>query len=119
MDRLEKKKLRLEIEKILDEDCRTCPFNKDAEYYHHCRNICPSGLKMQAITDELAAGKLNIYAPTTQERHKPRCGRWTKDEELYLVNHLKHFDVAHIAKRLNRDETSVWAKIQRLRKNVS
>lgn len=101
MERLEKKKVRLNLIHILDTKCKGCMMRGDRDAHNYCIKHCEVSMELQS----LSASLIN----TTDIKGT----RWSEEEELYLAKHLGHYSVEQIANQLNRSPQSVISKIQR------
>lgn len=110
MSREEKRKIRLELNDLLDRHCGGCEFKNGYENHRQCLNDCPIGEQLRSLTAMLV-GDIN----PNDEEVSVKKGRWEQDEVNYLINHLPYFSVNHLAMRLNRDPKHVSGKIHRIK----
>jgi hypothetical protein len=61
----------------------------------------------------LLLGKPVVHEPIVGEMDYLKKGRWSKDEEFYLLNHAKYFPIHHLAEKLNRSYKDVYSKLWR------
>jgi hypothetical protein len=113
MDRKRKRAIHLKITQLLDEHCTSCDFRGKNKSHSHCKHNCPIG-KEFAIYSSMLEGTGNDHFAVPED--SLNTGRWTKEEEIYLINHANIFKVDHLAKTLNRSHGSVWNKLTRLKK---
>ena len=115
MDRKEKRKIRRQISRLLDAKCKGCGFKKSQEHEKYCSKTCPVGIHMQELMAQLCSDEVSITKAEPGEMPQSlKRGSWSDDEILYLVNHVSHFTVNHLAERLNRNPQSVYLKIRYL-----
>ncbi|WP_141433008.1 zinc-finger domain-containing protein [Bacillus sp. 03113] len=112
MNRQEKRKIRLEINNLMDQECNSCKYQKKTgdEKFNFCLNECPVAKQLQSLSK-----KLESNAKLSNSIDEIKTGDWDDDEELYLLNHANRFPVAHLSMRLNRSPKSVRNKIGQLK----
>jgi hypothetical protein len=117
MDRKEKKAIHLEITTLLDGNCAGCEYRSLKNSENHCKNYCQVGKELIRLSSLLMKEPTVKEEKTIQEEIVDpfKKGRWSKDEELYLINHAKIFKHDHLAKRLNRSPRDVYNKLYHLR----
>ncbi|TYS50112.1 zinc-finger domain-containing protein [Bacillus infantis] len=111
----EKKEIRIEINNLLSSECGTCEYRTGYDHMSYCIRECPIGRKMQELSSRLVRDSKQTLMPL--EERPLKAGSWSKEEELYLLNHSRHFSIAHLAMRLRRSPSTVTAKLHSLRKN--
>lgn len=111
--RSEKRKLRLDITKVLDGECALCECNTTGyERMQVCITTCPVGAKLKKLSQSLLSVDVANNSPSLPLQK----GRWTDDEILYLVNHKDRYSISHLAERLDRSPDSVYQKLTHLNK---
>jgi hypothetical protein len=118
VNRIEKRLIRKEITSRLDLHCRNCKLvkaNQSKDPY--CNAKCPIGLQLQELAlklvtdaDEVKDQVINQEKPKRIADPPLNRGRWSDEEVFYLINHLRHFSIEHIAERLQRSVASVYNK---------
>jgi hypothetical protein len=107
MTREEKKMIRLQITKLLNQ-CQGCQYRSKE---NACVRICPScpvGQRMQELGKKLDQSK------TIFDGEKRRG--WTEEEDFYLLHHYGIAPVERIAERLGRTKGAVIRRAHLLRK---
>lgn len=84
------------------------------EAQQYCLAHCPVSDELQNLSSKLISNQEIVNSKSKDKVIESKSGRWDKDEELYLINHFKHFNVEHLAIRLNREPASVYTKIKQL-----
>lgn len=74
----------------------------------YCIKECSVGAELQRLSSILTKNE------EQREPFKTKSGRWSEEEELYLVNHMKLYSIDHMAVKLNREPQAVYNKIRRL-----
>jgi hypothetical protein len=114
LSRDEKREIRMKITDLLDQHCRSCPNGKE----HH-KNVC---LGCSVLSQIQCLSKQLFDKNNNSEKvlGVVKTGKFTEDEDLYLMNHISHFDVDHISKRLGRTTRSVNVRLNYLKqfKNI-
>lgn len=116
VSREEKRKIRIQIHELIENECMGCQYRRGYENAHFCVSECPVGKKLKSLSNSLEG---TIMSEDVRVLNR---GRWTEEEVFYLANHLVHYKVPHLAAKLNRTPSSVYAKvisIQKRRKKVS
>lgn len=103
MNRLEKKRVRLNMIQILDTRCKGCMMRNDYDAHNYCIKHCEVSQELQHLSSQLV-----------KKNELVQGSKWTKDEELYLINHMSLYTIDHMAHQLNRSPQSVISKIQRI-----
>lgn len=118
MDRKEKRKIRLDIIQILNDECGNCVYKKDNQFNIMCHRFCTFGKQMQELQAklEITAEEINVQAITKQPIKPYKKGRFSPEEEFYLIHHMDLYSLTHLANRLNRSLSSVSLKVKQLRK---
>lgn len=118
MTRSEKRAIRLEIIKLLEEKCKRCQYSKGYQN-KICIEDCPIGYEIQSLSHRLMNGEKEEvvgnkveFDPESKSKRRP----WTEEEDFYLLNHDGIFPRDHLAKRVNRTVHSVNSRIQLLKK---
>lgn len=115
MNRLEKKNVRLNMIRILDTRCRGCEMRSDYDAHRFCIENCDVSLELQHLSSTLLKQEPENHSVDHQEKNEVKSGRWTSDEEFYLLNHMSRYSVDHLAERLNRSPQSIYSKIYQFR----
>ncbi|MBG9586891.1 zinc-finger domain-containing protein [Cytobacillus firmus] len=110
MSREEKRKIRKELNDLMDSHCNSCEFRSGYEGNKQCLSNCQIGEQLRSFTAMLVKDPISV-----EEEAPVKKGRWQEEEEIYLLNHLPYFSVEHIAMRLNRHPNHVSGKIHRLK----
>lgn len=122
MNREEKRVIRLEICKILENQCKGCEYrNSQGETPTYCYTVCSFGKKLIGLSSSLLQDEEGIKVAKkveSQSEVQPivHTGPWSQEEEYYLLNHINLYQVYHLSKRLNRAPKSVSAKISYLKR---
>jgi hypothetical protein len=119
MDRKEKKGIHLKIVHLLDQNCANCEFRSIKNSHTYCKENCLIGQELYQLASKLVSSdKEEIQSVAKQEINKEpvKKGRWSSEEETYLINHYKLFTQKHLANRLNRSKRDVYNKIYNLKK---
>lgn len=116
LERSRKKRIRVLIHDTVEENCKGCKENCSSLGWKNevCLTKCPVGQMLQSLSIKLVGDEAKGTYVSTGEPIKK--GRWTEDEELYLVNHAHLFAPMHLAVRLNRSPQTVNHKLWALRK---
>ncbi len=114
MERKDKRRIRGEIGRMLDIECKGCRFKRRPEHADYCSNTCPVGIYMQELMSQLCLDDAPVIKEEREETRPLNSGTWSEDEVFYLVNHVPYFPVKHLAKRLNRAHQTVYLKIRYL-----
>lgn len=106
LDRKEKKKIRMNIIKVLDKHCGNCMM-RTGHSGKYCIDHCD-------VTNDLKklSKKLNVKKDIVEPQY--RTGKWTNDEEFYLLNHMHLYPLEHLSNQLNRDPQFVFNKMRRI-----
>lgn len=117
INREEKRGIRKRINDIMETECKGCQFEKGYTNNRICREVCPIGTKIQHLSNHLLNDSSpNLIDPEKLAEPDPSQRRpWTDDEDYYLMNHIKHFNAVHIAKKLNRTPSSIRTRLQILK----
>ncbi|PKG23929.1 hypothetical protein [Niallia nealsonii] len=116
MDKGEKKKIRLEIIGILNTECSNCPYLKDNQFNKMCHHTCTFGKRMQELQVKMETKAEEVKVMKKQSVKPYNKGRYTPEEEFYLLHHMDLYRLTHLANRLNRSLSSVSLKIKQLRR---
>ena len=117
LDRKEKRKIRLQIIQILNEECGNCMYRKDNQFNSMCHRFCTFGKNMQQLQAKMEAKEEEkLQQAKEQPIKKFHKGRFTPEEEFYLLRHMDLYSLTHLANRLNRSLSSVSLKIKQLRR---
>lgn len=118
MDRKLKRAINLKITRILDSQCPSCKYCLEKNRIVHCKENCSvfnelNRLSSMLVNDE---SKEKVLKPTIQENLSQVIkGRYSEEDEFYLIHHAKYFSKEHLAKKLNRDVHDIYNKIYRLK----
>lgn len=115
MDRESKKAIRLKISSLLDERCAGCKYKSAYKSNDFCNNYCEIGRELVHLSSQLERPQDVPEKPLSIPEESFKKGRWSKDEELYLINHFKLFSRNHLAKKLNRSTSDIYNKLYRLK----
>lgn len=110
MSREEKRKIRIQIHELIDNECMGCQYRCGYENAHFCVSECPVGKELKTLSNSLEEA---IPSEDVQALNK---GHWTEEEVFYLANHLDQYKVPHLAAKLNRTPSSVYAKVISIQK---
>jgi hypothetical protein len=116
MDRRQKKVIHLRIAQLLDDHCNGCEYRSINSSYLHCRNNCSIGKELNNCANMLLGIPI-IKEPVEETTGQLLKGKWSTEEEFYLLNHAKFFTVDHLSKRLNRSYRDVYNKLWRWKKD--
>lgn len=118
-NREEKRAIRKQIIGILDTECNGCQYEKGYTNNRICRDVCPVGAKIQHLSSFLLNNSSvnqfdqeKLAAPDPSQRRP-----WTRDEDIYLLNHAKYFSSVHLAIKLNRTPNSIYTRLSKLKSN--
>lgn len=106
MERLAKKQIRMSIIRVLDSRCQTCMM-RSGHNGQYCLKECEVTTQLQKLSSQLPKNE-NV------NDSEYRTGKWSNDEEFYLLNHMDHYSIEHLSRRLNRDPEFVCNKKKRL-----
>lgn len=118
MDRDRKREIRIKINDLLDNECKHCEHYSWANHQDYCSRECKVGHEFFKLSRQLLLHDIeNSNVDPEQEVSIPlKVGKWSHDEEVYLLNHSRFFNANHIAQKLNRSKSSVNYKLHQLRK---
>lgn len=117
MDRKEKRRIRSQINNILDSECRGCEYNGKNQN-RVCNKECPVGIKMQEISQVLFQDKkkqTSIF-DTAFDLNDYTRRPWTIEEDYYLINHADLYSTLHLAQKFGRTPAAVQNRLNILRK---
>lgn len=110
VNRLEKKKVRLQIGWLLDEKCKGCDYRRSIQSQDSpCIKTCPVGARLQSLGFMLDGDSREVYAQFAGTKR-----RWTEEEERYLISHYNYLNCTQIGNHLNRTINSVQKKAKLL-----
>lgn len=113
MDRKLKKAINLKITQILDSKCALCEYRLEKNRATHCNEYCPVLGELQEYSSMLVSDeKKKVISKQENQFNK---GRWSMDDEFYLIHHVGLFSNEHLAKKLNRSPKDLNNKIYRLK----
>jgi len=110
VSREEKRRVRIQIHELIENECMGCQYRRGYENASFCVNECPVGRELKSLSISLEV------EPTENKEQVLTKGSWTEEEVFYLSNHLDLYNVPHLAARLNRTPSSVYTKVNSLRK---
>lgn len=87
----------------------------DYDAHRYCIENCEVSLELQHLSSTLSKQESENHSEDQHEKSEVKTGRWTADEEFYLLNHMERYSVDHLAIRLNRSPQSIYSKIFQLR----
>ncbi|MGG3821130.1 hypothetical protein ABEU79_04970 [Geobacillus thermodenitrificans] len=108
LTKAEKRRRRLQATQIYDRHCRQCP--KVNSSLSVCRE-CPYQQRMQELTRPLWEG--NDFDPYFLSH---RVGQWSRDEDLYILNHYGVLPLETISARTGRSVRAILKRIEELQK---
>jgi hypothetical protein len=115
MDRKQKKDILLNITQLLDQKCAKCEYKYGKGSPSYCKENCSVFEELNNLSSKL----INDEHPKKQEvikkKHGFKTGRWSNEDEFYLIHHAGLFSYEHLAKKLNRYPKDVYNKIWRLK----
>jgi len=113
MTREEKKRLRLQLSKLLDR-CEGCEHIGTVNIGIHACGTCSLGQQIRAIGKKLDGEKQQLKrVKLPQGRGVKR--KWTDDEDRYLLEHYGEKTADEIAATLGRSRKAVIKRRQKLR----
>ncbi|MEB3752518.1 hypothetical protein MKY25_01545 [Geobacillus sp. FSL W8-0032] len=110
MTKTEKRRIRLQAIQILDQHCQRCEYHSKLNSCMSVCRECPHGQRMQEISRPL--WEENDFDPYFLSH---RVGRWSRDEDFYLVNHYDVHPVEVLAARLGRTTEAIRKRIAELK----
>lgn len=111
MTREEKKRLRMQIIRLLDE-CDVCKHRTELGASITVCRVCPIGKKMVEISSKLE----NIPKQLEYLDEKPLRMTWRETEEQFIIENHDKMSYTQIAAELGRTPTSVQSKIKKMRR---
>lgn len=111
LSRDEKREIRKKITDLLDQYCQSCPNRKE---FH--KNVC-LGCSVLSQIQCLSKHLFDKNNNSEKVLGGVKTGKFTEDEDLYLMNHISHFDVDHISERLGRTTRSVTVRLNYLKQS--
>ena len=111
MTREEKKRLRMQIIRLLDE-CDVCKHRTELGASITVCKVCPIGKKMVEISSKLE----NIPKQLEYLDGKPLQMTWKETEEQFIIENHDKMSYTQIADELGRTPTSVQSKIKKMRR---
>jgi hypothetical protein len=112
VSREKKRKIRIQIHELIESECMDCQYRRGYENAHFCIKECPVGKKLKSLSDSLE-GKTTETSDQVLNK-----GRWSEEEVFYLLNHLEHFKIPHLASKLNRPPGAVHSKAASLKRRL-
>ena len=110
MTKEEKRHIRMQVIQMLDQHCQQC------EYYsklNSCMSVCrqcPYGQRMQELTRPLWEG-----CDTDPYFRSTKAGRWSREEDFYLIHHYDVLPIEALSARLGRTAESIEKRIAELK----
>ena len=117
MTREEKRLIRLQIARLLDQ-CQGCQFRSATNASIHVCSSCPIGQRMQELGKKLGGQpKVAEKKPAQKQKQKKKTlvmRRWTKEEEEFILMNQHHMTKMQLAEKLGRTYFSVRQKLTKL-----
>lgn len=108
MTKTEKQRIRLKIAKILDTHCRQCKYFSMPNFRMSPCRQCPYGKRMQELSRPL-------WGEDREADLRGKTGRWTEDEDFYLLNHYGIQPIETLSARTGRSIQAIRKRLETLK----
>jgi hypothetical protein len=114
MTREEKRKIRLQIQDLLDK-CQNCKYVSVSFASIHICPKCPLGQKIQELGKQLDPKLVKDRKKKVMKPRKKTNG-WTDEEIQFVIDNICNLSYKEMAKMLGRTEAAIRRKVADMRK---